>query len=49
MVLGFVIVNTLEFLSFCVMGHLHDGQQSCHVGKKKDLFQEILPSKQLMY
>ena len=31
-VLGFVIDGTLEFLSFCVTLHLHDGQESCHVG-----------------
>ena len=23
----------LEFLSFCVMWHLHDGRDSCHVKK----------------
>ena len=31
-VLGFVIEYQLEFLSFCVTRHLHDGQESCHVG-----------------
>ena len=30
-VLDFVI-GTLEFLSFCVTQHLHDGQESCHLG-----------------
>ena len=29
------------FPSFCVTRHLHDGQESCHVGKKNDLFQGI--------
>ena len=29
------------------MRHLHDGQESCHVGYKNDLFQEILLSKEL--
>ena len=24
----------LKFLSFCVTWHLHDGRESCHVGKK---------------
>ena len=42
--------STLEFLSFCVTRHLHrDGQESCHVRQKSDLFQEILLSKQFMY
>ena len=31
-VLGFVIECTIEFLSFCVTRHSHDGQESCHVG-----------------
>ena len=29
--------------------HLRDGQESCHVGLKNDLFQEILLFKQFMY
>ena len=36
-------------LSFCVTRHLHDGQESCRVGLKNDLFRKILLSKQFMY
>jgi len=47
-VLGFVIEHAW-ISKLCVTRHLHDGQESCHVGKKNDLFQEILLSKQFMY
>ena len=30
--------TTLDFLSFCLTRHLHDGRESCHVGLKSDLF-----------
>ena len=41
--------STLEFLSFCMTRHLHDGQESCHVDWKYISFQGILISKQFMY
>ena len=31
----------LEFLSFCVTWHLHDGRESCDVGLNGDLFRGI--------
>ena len=37
----------MEFLSFCVTQHLHDGGESYNVGLKSDLFRGILLSKQL--
>ena len=40
-VLGFVIDRTLEFLSFCVTWHLHDGRESCDVGLKVTYFGEF--------
>ena len=48
-VLGFVTESTLEFLSYCVTWHLHDGREGCHVGWKSDVFRRILLSKQFMY
>ena len=39
----------LEFLSFCVTRHLHDGQESCYVGSKSDLFRKIWLSEQFLY
>ena len=35
-VLGFVI-DTLEFLRFCVTRHLHDGRESCHLAREQAL------------
>ena len=32
---------TLEFLGFCMTRHLHDGRESCHVGKKVTYFGEF--------
>ena len=30
--LVFEFLSTLEFLSYCVTKHLHDGRESCHLG-----------------
>ena len=40
---GFLVLwyTTLEFLSFCMTRHLHDGLEGCHDGQKSDLFRRI--------
>ena len=43
----FVIVSTIEFLTFCMTWHLYGSWESCHVGWNTDLLWGLQPEQSL--